>query len=189
MGVVLLPFLIWGWTGYVVHRRLQIRGLSGAGVLHQRLLNCCSLPCVQPCSTLREHRKRSDANVECFTYVSRTSKIIAFSKSHKVLMSHGELHHGRGNRLTPCAAQEAFFLPVCCYFSQPTSKVRTPKARVVRALCLLSMCVIASFGSWGPGRELECLTAGSFKEQRARHGRHMLHSYGHITAQKVAARR
>lgn len=99
-------------------------------------------------------------------------------------MRHVELHHDRGNKLTPCAAQEAFFLPLCCYFSQPTSKVRTPKARVVRALCLLSMCVITSFKSWRPSRELECLSADSFKEQRARDSRHMLDSYAHITAQK-----
>lgn len=30
--------------------------------------------------------------------------------------------------------------PLCCYFSWPASKVRTPNARVVRAPCLLSMC-------------------------------------------------
>lgn len=99
-----------------------------------------------------------------------------FSPNHDGLMRRAELHHDRGNILTPCAAQEAFFLPLCCYFSQPTSKVRTPKARVVRALCLLSMCVITSFKSWGPSHELECLSADSFKEQRARDGRHVLDS-------------
>lgn len=56
--------------------------------------------------------------------------------------------------LTPSAAWEAFFLPLCCYSSQPTSKVRTPKARVVRALCLLSMCVIAR--SEGAERAVSC---------------------------------
>lgn len=75
----------------------------------------CSTPAVVKllqlavCPTLfnikrAQTQKRSDTNNECFTYVSRISKIITFSKSHKVLMSHGELHHGRGNRLTPCAA-------------------------------------------------------------------------------------
>lgn len=40
--------------------------------------------------------------------------------------------------------------PPLCYFSQPSSKVRAPKAQVVRTLCLLSMCVITSLKSPGP---------------------------------------
>lgn len=120
--------------------------------------------------TLTFHHKKWDLTHfwSLFTFEKQT-----FYITREGLMRQAELHPDRGNSLTPCTAYEAFFLPLCCYFSQPTTKVRTPKARVVRALCLLSMCVIASLKSWGPGRELEYLSADSFKELRARDGSHV----------------
>lgn len=46
----------------------------------------------------------------------------------------------QGQQVDPLGSRGQILSPLCCYFSQPTSKVSTPKARVVRALCLLSMC-------------------------------------------------
>lgn len=51
--------------------------------------------------------------------------------THGGFMRHVKLHPDRGNKSAPRAALETLFLALCCYFSQPTSKVRTPKAHVV----------------------------------------------------------
>lgn len=195
MALLLFCFsLIWDWAEwYVFQSRLQINGLKWICVLHLQWFNSHNLSWIKHCPSICNRHTQILLHTYTTSETWHTSGVYYLSlylckKNIFAWSTRGSwdmLYFTLAGAITWPLVQHrghSFSPYVVIFQGQPPRSGHLKPGWSGHFVCWA--CVITSLKSWGPGRELEYLSADGFKEQRARDSGHVLDSYARTTVQK-----